>query len=77
MKEKVARRVGDLIKADTTQVDEELEREKAKRQAEEALARYKEQIQQKTEATEKVEEEGLKPVKKTLGPAGDQKPPAD
>jgi predicted enzyme related to lactoylglutathione lyase len=68
MKEKISRRVEGMIKKATEPTEEELEKEKARRQAEEILARYKEQAQQKIEREEKAEDEGLKPVKKTLGP---------
>jgi hypothetical protein len=80
MKEKLVRRVGGLVHDMTSETDQELEREQARKQAEETLARYKQQAEQRIQAAEKEEkeeEEGLKPVKKTLGPASGDNPPSD
>jgi hypothetical protein len=83
MKQKVARRVVEVVEKVATPSDEEAERERKRREAEEALARYKQVVAQEYQqepakpTTLEEEEESLKPVKKTLGPAPDDQPPTE
>jgi type IV secretory pathway VirB10-like protein len=81
MKQKVAQRVAEVAEKVVTPTDQEAERERKRREAEEALARYKQVVaqehQQEPAKPTKLEEEGLKPVRKTLGPASDDKPPRE
>jgi len=83
MKQKVARRVVEVVEKAATPSDEEAERERKRREAGEALARYKQVVAQEYQqeptkpATPEEEEESLKPVKKTLGPAPDDQPPKE
>lgn len=82
MKQKVARRVVEVVEKATTPSDEKAERERKRREAEAALARYKQVVaqeyqQEPAKPTTPEEEESLKPVKKTLGPAPDDQPPRE
>jgi catechol 2,3-dioxygenase-like lactoylglutathione lyase family enzyme len=77
MRQKVAHRVGQATEKMATPTDPEADRERKRREAEEALARYKQVVAQERLEPAKPEEEGLKPVRKTLGPATDDKPPRE
>lgn len=98
MKQKVARRVIEAAEKVATPTEQEADRQQKQREAEEALARYKQKIAGEPEPTAKPKEEalarskpevggeseaakpqeaGLKPVRKTLGPAPGDKPPRE
>lgn len=81
MKQKVRRRVveGAEKVATLAEADQVAEREKKRREAEELLARYKQVVVQQDQqpAPTRSEEEGLKPVRKTLGPAPDERQPPE
>jgi len=80
MKQKVAQRMIEVAERVASPTDQEADRERQRREAEEALARYKQVVAQEypePAKPAKPEEEGLKPVKKTLGPASDDKPPKE
>jgi catechol 2,3-dioxygenase-like lactoylglutathione lyase family enzyme len=76
MKQKVAQRVIDVAEKVAAPAEQQAERERKRLEAEEALARYKKAVAEEHQepaapVTPETEEEGLKPVRKTLGPSAD------